>query len=267
MASYPIPELIFVPPHPGLADQAFPTLESSTIRISKTIGPPSDPSKPTIVLSGGNAMSMVAGNCEVAGLIERGTGFETYTWDYPGYGASGGPPSPTAAVVALQVLVEALRKAGHSFICLWGHSLGTGISVKAAASCPIVKALILTAPFSNTLGVTSWRLYGRLPEGFEDPFPSATIASTLKTPMTIFHGDRDRIIPFEEGEALFKASIAPIKGFLRMDGHEHNDLFSPRFPFFKVKDFLAQVRDYSGRSGCRSDGSSSLACRDKAPVA
>lgn len=189
-------------------------------------------------------MSLFHGNARTAALIQDHTKMDTYAFDYPGYGLSTGPPSPDVAVGALLALIGALKEAGHAMICLWGHSLGTGVAVKAASISDDVQALILTAPFSHTLAVLPWKQFGVLPHGWTDPFPSKAILEAISTPVMILHGDRDNIIPYSEGELLFKAASARLKSHVRMEGYKHNDLFGAKFPFHKVKYFLEKVCEH-----------------------
>jgi len=274
---YPIHSLVFMPPTPRTSIHVWPTIpyvhdgpDGKPVRrrvaVSKPLCPPTMPAnQPTLVFCGGNAMSLDSGNADVADLIQRRTGIETYAWDYPGYGSSTGPPSPDLCVGGLLTLVQALKDKGHSFIALWGHSLGTGVAVKAASLTEDVKALVLTAPFSHTLGVTPWARFGALPAGWSDPFPSKAILEAISTPVSIIHGDEDAIIPFTEGQILFEAASTDLKSFLRMPHYGHNDLFSSSFPFAKVNDFLAEAQ--AAEAQAREAAPSSLASgMPKAPT-
>jgi fermentation-respiration switch protein FrsA (DUF1100 family) len=46
--------------------------------------------------------------------------------------------------------------------------------------------------------------------------------SSIKTPLLILHGKRDRIVPFEQGERLFRAAPEP-KRFFAIADADHND--------------------------------------------
>ena len=50
--------------------------------------------------------------------------------------------------------------------------------------------------------------------------PSDTIAELEGIPLLFIHGDRDRIVPISNGEALFEAAPEP-KKFLRVPGARH----------------------------------------------
>src|SRR5262249_60866599 len=54
-------------------------------------------------------------------------------------------------------------------------------------------------------------------------FPTASYVQASHCPVLVLHGDRDRIVPFELGQALFEAVPQP-KQFVRIDGGDHNDL-------------------------------------------
>jgi len=46
--------------------------------------------------------------------------------------------------------------------------------------------------------------------------------SSLKTPLLVFHGERDTIIPLEQGRRVFEAASRP-KKLVILEGQGHND--------------------------------------------
>jgi pimeloyl-ACP methyl ester carboxylesterase len=50
------------------------------------------------------------------------------------------------------------------------------------------------------------------------------LAADLKLPVFQVHGDKDEIIPFEQGETLHAAFAGP-KQFLRLEGVMHNNIW------------------------------------------
>ncbi len=60
--------------------------------------------------------------------------------------------------------------------------------------------------------------------------------SRFQKPTLIIHAERDHIIPFSDGEALFEACPAPDKTFLKIPRANHNDIFMRG-----LKDYLAAI--------------------------
>ncbi len=56
-----------------------------------------------------------------------------------------------------------------------------------------------------------------------DAYPSLGIIGRLRAPLLVLHGDRDDIVPVEEGQALHEAAPEP-KRLHVLAGKGHNDL-------------------------------------------
>jgi fermentation-respiration switch protein FrsA (DUF1100 family) len=54
-------------------------------------------------------------------------------------------------------------------------------------------------------------------------FDSASKISRLRAPLLIIHGDKDEVIPFDLGQALFAAAPEP-KTFWTVHGAGHNNI-------------------------------------------
>jgi fermentation-respiration switch protein FrsA (DUF1100 family) len=57
-------------------------------------------------------------------------------------------------------------------------------------------------------------------------FPTASFMQAVRTPVLVMHGDSDRVIPFEQGQALFER-IPGRKRFVTIRGGDHNDSSPP----------------------------------------
>jgi fermentation-respiration switch protein FrsA (DUF1100 family) len=64
-------------------------------------------------------------------------------------------------------------------------------------------------------------------------------------PVLVMHGDRDRVIPFENGEALFERIAAP-KQFVTIHGADHNDAEppDPRLYWSAIDAFAQRLRGH-----------------------
>ena len=109
-------------------------------------------------------------------------------------------------------------------IVLYGESLGTGVAT-ALAQRQDVSALILEAPFTSIADVAQHH-YFYLPARYlvKDRFDSGQRIRRLKAPLLIIHGERDRIVPWKFGRALFDLAPEP-KSFISMPIASHNNLY------------------------------------------
>ncbi len=58
-----------------------------------------------------------------------------------------------------------------------------------------------------------------------DAYPSLRRIRALESPLLVMHGDRDEIVPVEQGKALYEAAPEPKRLHL-FPGAGHNDLLS-----------------------------------------
>jgi fermentation-respiration switch protein FrsA (DUF1100 family) len=168
------------------------------------------------------------GNGEDLGHIEpilkgyRAAGFSVLAYDYPGYGLSSGKPNEKATYQTLEAVVAfAQRKLGYRIdqIILHGRSVGCGPSIELATRYEF-RALIVesgfTSAFKAGLGI------GWLPW---DRFKNLTKIDQITEPTFFIHGARDRIVDFQQGQALFDASLAP-KFHYWVDSAGHNNIIA-----------------------------------------
>ena len=47
---------------------------------------------------------------------------------------------------------------------------------------------------------------------------------SLRVPLLVLHGDRDEIVPLDQGRAVYDAAPRP-KRFYRIEGADHNDTY------------------------------------------
>ena len=147
-------------------------------------------------------------------------GYTVASVDYPGYGLSDGSPDEKGCYRNVHRLYDWLIEA-RGFkpedIIIDGFSIGTGPATELAATRPC-GGLILEAPFlSAPRVVTRVRL---LPV---DPFPNLKRIGDVKCRVLMIHGTNDRVIPYSQGQALFKLANEP-KRFVSVEDGDHNTL-------------------------------------------
>ena len=147
-------------------------------------------------------------------------GYTVASVDYPGYGLSDGSPDEEGCYRNVHRLYDWLiEKRGFKpeDIIIDGFSIGTGPATELAATRPC-GGLILEAPFlSAPRVVTRVRL---LPV---DPFPNLKRIGDVKCRVLIIHGTNDGVVPYAQGEALFKLANEP-KRFVPVEDGDHNTL-------------------------------------------
>ena len=182
-------------------------------------------------------------------LTQDGTGL--FAVNYRGYGGSTGSPTEDGlAQDARAAYAAAVARFGAERLVGYGESLGTGVVVKLAAEVPL-KAVILEAPYLSTVAVAQ-QLYPYVPVGLfmHDQFHSDRAIGKIKAPVLVLHGQRDGVIPFSQGEALFSLANPP-KRFIRFpEGHHENLPAQGSVP--EIRRFLADL------AASRLDGSETV---------
>ncbi|XP_014887186.1 monoacylglycerol lipase ABHD12 [Poecilia latipinna] len=158
--------------------------------------------------------------------ILSAAGYHVLSLDYRGFGDSSGEPSEAGLTNdALYLHHWAKTRSGGSLVCLWGHSLGSGVATNAAVKIQeqgsAVDALILEAAYTRIGEVVAnnrlAKLYMFLP-GFESllwsileriniSFSNDKNLQTLSSPLLILHAEDDNIVPFHMGQKLYQISL------------------------------------------------------------
>ncbi|MFV0441978.1 MAG: alpha/beta hydrolase, partial [Planctomycetaceae bacterium] len=129
--------------------------------------------------------------------------------------------------------VDELKYAPEDIV-LFGESLGggvaTGLAYDLCQQGTAPAGLILRATFSSLVAAAGYH-YPFLPVSWVlvDRFPSLERIPAITCPILVLHGDRDSIIPIEQGDALYaaapeKSANGIPKQFVRLTGAGHNDI-------------------------------------------
>jgi len=226
---FPSRQIEVTPESLGLEhDEVFLAASDGT-RIHGWFLPASPPRCPsyTVLVCHGNAGN-ISGRLDRALLLRGKLGVDVFLFDYRGFGRSEGRPSEEGtyrdAVAAHRYLEEA-RGIAREGLILFGESLGAAVAIELSL-LKDAAALVLEAPFTSIAGMT------RVAYPFLAPFTSfvRTRYDNLKKipevelPLLLFHSRRDQVVPFEQGEALFRAAREP-KTFVAVENAEHADAF------------------------------------------
>jgi hypothetical protein len=161
-----------------------------------------------------------------AALLSR-LGAAVLLLDYRGYGRSEGRPTETGvqadARAGFAHLVEA-RGFAPERVVVFGRSLGGAVAVDLARGREL-GGVVLESTFTS-LSDMARRVLGFLgplaARATRGRFDSIAKIDELRAPLLVFHGDRDEIVPFALGRALFEAAPEP-KRFVTIRGAGHND--------------------------------------------
>ncbi|XP_005603522.3 protein ABHD12B isoform X2 [Equus caballus] len=192
-------------------------------------------------------------------------GFHVLSVDYRGFGDSTGKPTEEGLTAdALFVYEWTKARSGTTPVCLWGHSLGTGVATNAARvleerGSP-ADAIILEAPFTNiwvaSINYPLLKIYWKLP-GFlrtlmdalrkdKIVFPNDENVKFLSSPLLILHGEDDRTVPLEIGKQLYEIAHSAyrkkerVKMVVFPPGFHHNLLCESPTLLKTVRDFLSE---------------------------
>ncbi len=206
---------------PGVEETVLTAADGET--LVAWLVPPRE-GKPVLLFFHGNAgnFGRPIRQTRFRSLTEDGTGL--FAVNYRGYGGSTGSPTEDGlALDARAAYAEAAGRFGAERLIGYGESLGTGVVLKLAADVPL-KAVILEAPYLSTAAVAQ-QLYPYIPVGLfmQDQFHSDRVIGRVKAPLLVLHGERDGVIPFSQGEALF-ALANPPKRFVRFPEGNHENL-------------------------------------------
>jgi uncharacterized protein len=150
-----------------------------------------------------------------------------FIFGYRQYGKSEGKISEHGTYIDAKAALEYLhsrKDINHEKIIFFGRSLGSAVAVHLAVEDKCC-ALILETPFTSTKELAKF-LYPFLPLGYiiKTKYDSITKIKDVKAPVLILHGDKDELVPIEQGRKLYEAANEP-KEFYTIPDATHNDTY------------------------------------------
>lgn len=229
-------------PHPPGVEAI--TLEASFGEIHGILMQTDQPGRrPALLYFHGNA-ELAVHNIDLLRPLTQ-LGMAVLLVEYPGYAGSGGSPSRESLAetarrsydwLAEQPDIDAMN------MVVVGRSIGSGPAVELASERSVA-ALVLLSPFSTMDAFArSMAAPGFL---IRDRYDNQRLLHEYPRPVLIFHGRRDRIIPYRHSEALLQS--APNARLITMDC-AHNDC-----PYFDA-DFMGEVESFLRDAGVLPGG-------------
>ena len=153
-------------------------------------------------------------------------GYNTFIFDYRGYGQSSGSPSESGTYLDAQAAWRYLTEKKEILptrIVLFGESFGGAVAAwLAAREKPAL--LVLASVFTSVPDMAA-KIYPFLPVRLLSRFKYSTIEylQSVTCPVFVAHSPQDEVVPFAHGRALYQVAPEP-KQFLELQGG-HNSGF------------------------------------------
>jgi hypothetical protein len=160
---------------------------------------------------------------------------------YRGYGRSGGHPSESGLYADARGALAYVRSrddVDRERVVYLGQSLGSAVAVELATRRS-PRGLILETPFTSAREMAARILPGALAQIVPRLFDNLGRIPKVRCPILFIHGDRDEVVPYEQGQRLFEAARGP-KAFFTIAGARHNDTFvvGGDAYFDRIREFL-----------------------------
>ena len=154
----------------------------------------------------------------------REHGYEVWMMDYPGFGKSTG--ARTEQIIcddALRLYRMARARFSSDSIIIYGKSIGTGVASLLASEVNC-KRLILETPFYSIEALAKHYFFiYPVPLMAKYKFPIYQYFEKIKTPITIFHGSNDEVIPYRQSKRLVELNKTNVE-LITLDKGKHNNL-------------------------------------------
>jgi hypothetical protein len=214
---------VLTPDKLGLAYQEVRFKTRDGLELYGWFLPAKGPALGTILQLHGNAENISTHFTSLAWM--PGRGFNVFTFDYRGYGASEGEPTLEGVQLDIDAAVQTLLSRGDvdkDRIVMYGQSLGGALAAYYVVHSPYrdrFRALVLESAFGGYRDIVHEKLadhwftwpFQWLPQfTVDDRFsPLPTMASISPLPLLVLHGDQDAVVPVQEGKRLYEAAKEP----------------------------------------------------------
>jgi len=151
-----------------------------------------------------------------------------FIFDYRQYGRSEGKISEQGTYIdarAALAYLHSRKDINNEKIIFFGRSLGSAVAVDLAVKEECC-ALILETPFTS----------------IKEMDDSLSKIKDIKVPILIMHGDKDELVPIEQGKMLYEKANEP-KEFYTIPGATHNDthIVGGEEYFDVIRDFVNKL--------------------------
>jgi fermentation-respiration switch protein FrsA (DUF1100 family) len=202
------------------------------------------PDAPWVLISHGNYGNIGFGGRPQFYAWFRDLGVNLFAYDYRGFGASDGLPSESGVYADADAAYRYLTDALHvppSRIILFGHSLGTGVTIELARHVPAA-GMVLEDAYTSVAN-RGQEVFPLLPIKLiaKSKFASIEKVGALKLPKLFLHARHDEVIPFQHGQTVFAAAAEP-KQFVELNSGHADGYLAARTTYYPAIDaFIKRV--------------------------
>lgn len=216
-----------------LAHREFllPVNEKDTLNIVQFFAASGTQRKGALLFFHGNRENIKRYLRYAAPLTQKG--YDVWMADYPGFGKTTGRFTEQRVYQDARIVYQlASKEFSSDSIIIYGKSLGTGIAAELA-SVKKCRRLILETPYYS-IPQLAWDHFPLYPTKRMSRyhFPTHEYLSYIQSPVTIFHGTDDGVIPYKNAARL-KNSLKNKDEFVTVPDAIHNNLLD--FQLFRDK--------------------------------
>lgn len=215
--------------------------------------PAKGPSKGTFLFFHGNAENLTSHFVGLYWLPSQG--YSYLIFDYPGYNLSDGSPTPLSTVDAGKSVLRWIgenKESGPLYV--YGQSLGGNIALRVIQEMKgevPVKAVIVDGSFlsyrdvGRSILAKHWLTWAIQPLSYvvlSDKYAPDFDQEGLQAPLLVIHGEKDPVVPVDQGKKIFFSAREPKQIWLLPDGG-HGDSFFIEGGGYRQKllDYLAHL--------------------------
>lgn len=186
---------------------------------------PGDPQAPVVLFFHGNAGN-ISHRVHNLRLFHQHLRASVFIIDYRGYGNSTGKPDEAGTYADARGALEWLHDQGWSNnqIIYFGRSLGAAVALQLAIEQPPA-GLVLESAFTSVAAMGRKHnpiLYLLFGWALDSRYDNLSKIDQVTSPLLLFHGDKDTIVPFAMAQQLFDRAPQP-KTLHLIAGAGHND--------------------------------------------
>lgn len=183
---------------------------------------------PLVIYFPGNSLNRYERVADLKEVASRG--FDVLIFDYRGFGDSTGSPTEAALTADARLVWEyATTELGYEpqQVVIFGESLGGAVALslwsEVNPKAPNPAALILNSTFTSMTETVADQ-YRWFPFHFLllDRWPSINRIDDVRSPVIVFHGTEDKMIPVAHGKSL--AAATQNGRFVEVSGGQHNEI-------------------------------------------
>jgi len=187
-----------------------------------------EPGAATILYLPGNAGNLAVRAERFSYFIDWGFGVVALA--YRGSSGSSGSPNEVALSRDALEVYDAIGSAilpSAGPVVLYGESLGTAVAAKIAVA-RAAPGIILEAPFTSfvDLGKIQYPTLD-LTHVLTQLWDTSSIVGDMDEPLLVLHGIKDKLVPFEQGQTVFRLAGSSDKSLVELAGIGHTGLWTP----------------------------------------